>query len=214
MTKTFDTMRQGVVLVLCAPSGAGKTTLIKHLRDRYPLLAFSLSCTTRTKRIGEEEGVHYNFITRELFEARRAEGFFAEWAEVHGQLYGTPKESLELALASGIDVLFDIDVQGARQLKETLKYGTFIFILPPSLEVLHARLQGRGTDTDEAIAKRMSIVLQELSQAPWFDVWICNDKLEVAFLRLCEVYEVAKLAPICHPYLLDHILQPNSKKED
>lgn len=212
MTKTFNNMRQGVVLIICAPSGAGKTTLIKQLRERYPALTFSLSCTTRKKRIEEEDGVHYHFLTREIFEARRAEGFFAEWAEVHGNLYGTPKVPLELALASGTDVLFDIDVQGARQLKETLQYGTFAFILPPSLEILRARLQGRGTDTTEAIEKRMSIVIQELQQAPWFDAWIFNDVLETAFLNLCEVYEVAKLAPICHPHLLESILKSHSEK--
>lgn len=197
--------RRGVLLVLCAPSGAGKTTLVSRLRKRYPELCFSLSCTTRPKRQGEEDGVHYHFIERTKFETQCGQHFFAEWADVHGHLYGTPAAPLEEALQRGTDVLFDIDVQGAKQLKDSLRYGSFVFIFPPSFDVLRERLQNRATDTEIAIEARLNNAKQEVMQAPWFDYWIINDDLETAFQQLCAVYEAAKLNPACHPTLLEKL---------
>lgn len=212
MNMMTDFARKGVLLVLCAPSGAGKTTLASRLRERYPSLAFSLSCTTRPKRADEKDGVHYQFLTQDGFEAHREANFFAEWADVHGHLYGTPRAQLEKALYAGTDVLFDIDVQGAKQLKQSLDYGTFVFVFPPTFEELRLRLEKRSTETIDAIEKRLAHAAKEIAEAHWFDTWIMNNDLDTAFQQLCCVYEVAKLAPACHSHLHKVSLQYAIKK--
>ncbi len=199
--------RRGVLLVLCAPSGTGKSTLVKALRERYPSISFSVSYTTRKRREGERDGFHYHFIEREDFIQRREAGFFAEWAEVHGNLYGSPKDALERALREGIDILFDIDVQGAKQLKESFPCGSFVFVFPPSLDALRLRLEGRGTETEESMSRRLSAAYTEIEEASFFDAWIINDRLELAFEQLCIVYEAAKLSPNCYPHLVEKLLK-------
>ena len=135
--------RSGIVLVLCAPSGTGKTTLTRRLLTEFPRFAFSVSYTTRKPRNGEVDGKDYHFVTVEAFLRLRDAGFFAEWAEVHGNFYGTPlKATLDL-LDEGRDVLFDIDVQGARQLRASLQRGRYVFIMPPSRDELEHRLRAR-----------------------------------------------------------------------
>ncbi|WP_302608427.1 guanylate kinase, partial [uncultured Desulfovibrio sp.] len=134
--------REGIALVLSAPSGTGKTTLIKRLLAEFPHFGYSVSCTTRQPRQGEEHGKDYFFLSREEFERRRAEQAFAEWAEVHGNFYGTPLAPVKEMLHQGQDVLFDIDVQGAAQLRLTLEEAAFVFILPPSMAELERRLRG------------------------------------------------------------------------
>ncbi len=187
--------RQGVALVLCAPSGTGKTTLSHRLVAEFPRISFSVSCTTRPPRPGEIDGRDYHFLSPDAFHALRENGHFAEWAEVHGNCYGTPLKATCDTLAQGRDTLFDIDVQGAAQLKSTLPQAFFVFLLPPSKQALEKRLRGRGSETEETIAKRMANARKELAQANWFDIWIINDDLESAYADLVAAYRAACLAP-------------------
>lgn len=188
-------IRSGVALVICAPSGTGKTTLIKRLVAEFPRFAFSISCTTRDPRPGEVPGKDYLFLSEEEFKHRRDTGYFAEWAEVHGNFYGTPLQATQNLMSRGRDVLFDIDVQGALQLRQTIPSAWFIFILPPSRPELKRRLEARGTEEPEALATRLVNASQELEQAYWFNFWIVNGDLEKAWQELCAAYVAATLAP-------------------
>jgi guanylate kinase len=203
---TENTRRLGLCLVISAPSGAGKSTLVERLRAEFPHFAYSISCTTRAPRGEEKDGVDYHFLTRDDFVSRREAGHFAEWAEVHGNLYGTPKAPVEEHLAGGRDVLFDIDVQGALQVKGVLPQGLFVFIQPPSRQELERRLRGRGTDSDEAIAKRLGNALGELRQAGRFDYIIVNDDLDTAADELRAVYVAGRTRTVNRPGLLDALL--------
>ena len=199
--------RSGIALVVCAPSGTGKTTLTKRLIAEFPRFAFSVSCTTRAVRPGEKDGVDYEFLTREEFKRRRDAGFFAEWAEVHGNYYGTPLEATRQLLAEGRDVLFDIDVQGASQLRRSIPGARLIFILPPSKEELTRRLLERGTETEESMANRLTVAASELAQAHWFNLWIINDDLEKAWEELRAAYIAATLSPVRRPGFLSGLLK-------
>lgn len=199
--------KTGIALVLCAPSGAGKTTLTKRLLADHPSFAFSVSCTTRAPRPGEVDGVDYHFLNRDEFLRLRGAGHFAEWAEVHGNFYGTPlRASLDL-LSQGRDMLFDIDVQGAAQLKKSLPQAYFVFILPPSRAALEARLRGRGSETEAVIAKRLDNARTELKEAAWFDAWIVNDHVDEAYADLCAAFRAASLAPTHRPDLVTNLLK-------
>lgn len=154
------TSRSGVLLVVCAPSGTGKTTLIQRLRDEFPNFAYSISCTTRAPRGHETDGEDYHFLSVEEFLRRREAGFFAEWANVHGNYYGTPLAPVLETLKAGQDVLFDIDVQGAAQLHLSLPRGQYVFLLPPSLSELERRLRGarhgrRGEHRPPPVQRRL-----------------------------------------------------------
>ena len=199
--------RSGIALVICAPSGTGKTTLTKRLISEFPRFAFSVSCTTREPRPGEKHGVDYEFLSREEFERRRDAGFFAEWAEVHGNYYGTPLEATRELLAEGRDVLFDIDVQGASQLRRTIPGARLIYVLPPSRDELERRLRSRGTESEESLARRLSVAAQELAQAHWFNLWIINDDLERAWQDLRAAYIAATLSPVRRPGFLNGLLK-------
>ena len=199
--------RPGIALVLCAPSGAGKTTLSKRLLEEFPSFTFSVSCTTRFPRPGETDGKDYHFLTPEKFRKLRDAGYFAEWAEVHGNCYGTPLAATLATLASGRDLLFDIDVQGAAQLKKTLPQAYFIFILPPSRAILEERLRGRGSETEESLAKRMANAKAEIAEAPWFDAVIVNDCLDEAYADLRAAYRAAFLCPSRRPDLVTDLIK-------
>ncbi len=199
--------RTGIVLVLCAPSGTGKTTLTKRLLAEFPRFEFSVSHTTRQPREGEVHGRDYVFVSEQEFFAKREEGFFAEWAEVHGNYYGTPREATLQKLAEGRDIIFDIDVQGASQLQGSLKQGCYVFILPPSRSELERRLRGRGTDAEAVIAKRLANAEKEMQQAHWFNAWIVNDELDRAYDELRSAYLAATLSPACHPGLVGRIMK-------
>lgn len=199
--------RQGAALVISAPSGTGKTTLIRMLREEFPRLSYSISCTTRAPREGERDGGDYHFLSRERFLRLRDEGSFAEWAEVHGNFYGTPLAPVRDMLLQGRDVLFDIDVQGARQLKASLPEVFRIFILPPSLEELRRRLRKRGLDSEEVIRRRLANACGELREAARYDALIVNDRLEDAYARLRTAYGAAVLAPHCHERTLRALLE-------
>lgn len=188
----------GILFVLCAPSGTGKSTLVRRLVAEHPNFAFSVSCTTRAPRPGERDGEDYHFLSREEFVARQQAGFFAEWAEVHGNLYGTPKEAALNLLAQGRDVLFDIDVQGAQQLRDSLGAGAYVFLFPPSPQELHSRLTRRGTEDADTLARRMAAAKEEIAHSPEFDYWIVNEDLEDAYQRLKAVYLAEKCRPRYH----------------
>lgn len=199
-------MREGIALVLSAPSGAGKSTLCKMLRKEFPDFGYSISCTTRQKRSGEEDGRDYFFVSRDDFERMRSSGEFAEWAKVHGNFYGTPLAPVKAMLKTGIDCLFDIDVQGAAQLKAAIPCARFVFILPPSIAELERRLSQRGQDDAASIRLRMKNSLPEMRQAFWYDALIVNDVLDSAYARLRAVYLAATLMPGCNHNLLDKLL--------
>jgi guanylate kinase len=183
------------MLVISAPSGTGKSTLIRRLTGEFGAFAFSVSCTTRPPRPGEVDGREYHFLSRDDFERRRSEGFFAEWAEVYGNLYGTPRQATMDLLARGRDIVFDIDVQGARQLKESMGQGCYVFIFPPSRETLERRLTGRGTDSPEILARRLAAAQHEIASSPWFDHWVINDDLDAAYQLLRAIYLAEKSRP-------------------
>ena len=197
----------GLALVISAPSGAGKSTLVRRLLETYPEFSFSVSCTTRAPREGEKDGREYHFLSRERFEELIGQGYFAEWAKVHGNLYGTPLESVEQILGRGGHIVFDIDVQGAAQLRSTLSSGAFVFILPPSVEELKNRLTGRGSDADSIIARRLEDARKELEHAPSFDYWIVNDDLDRAFEELCCVYRAESCRSERNPHLYERLVQ-------
>lgn len=170
--------RQACPVVLAAPSGTGKTTLARRLVLDGDDYAFSVSATTRKPRAHEHDGVDYHFVDRAGFEAMVAAGELAEWAEVHGQLYGTPRAQLERAAAHGVHVILDIDVQGARQLKASVPDTRLIFVLPPDVDTLLSRLTGRGTEEPADVARRLRSALEELQAVGDFDYVVVNDDLE------------------------------------
>lgn len=176
--------REGILYVISAPSGAGKTSLCKEIIDFYPDLRHSVSYTTRPIRTGEVDGIDYHFVSREEFDAMVDEGAFAEWAEVHDNCYGTALQTLDEARSEGLDILLDIDCQGAAQMKKTYRKGVFIFILPPNLAELQRRLQGRNTDTAAVIERRIANARHEIRQAEWYDYLVVNDRFETALDNL------------------------------
>jgi guanylate kinase len=199
--------RTGLPLVISAPSGTGKSTLIAKLHQEFPLFAFSVSCTTRPPRPGEIDGREYRFLDRKTFLTLRDQGFFAEWAEVHGNFYGTPLETTQTILAQGKDIIFDIDVQGARQIKENLPQGCFVFLFPPSLKALESRLLKRGTDSWDVIAQRLTNARSEIEQSDLFEFWIVNDDLEIAYNDLRAVYMAARTRALHRPGLKQALLK-------
>lgn len=198
--------RQGLIMVVCAPSGTGKSTLISRLREKIANFGFSISYTTRAPRGQEQDGREYHFVSREKFIAMRSRGEFAEWAEVHGNFYGTAIKPVHDMLEEGRDILFDIDVQGAMQLRKAFPNGVFVYLLPPSKAELERRLRGRGTDSDETILKRMDNALGELKQAHEFDYWIVNDDLDRAFEELKSVYFAGCTKPGLRPEMVARMI--------
>jgi len=164
-------------VVLAAPSGTGKTTLARRLVEGDDFV-FSLSVTTRLPRAHERDGIDYHFVDRSTFEEMVASGEFAEWAEVHGRLYGTPRAQLERAAEGGVHVVLDIDVQGARQLAEAAPDTKLIFVLPPDVGTLVSRLRGRGTEGPAEVARRLESALRELQAVENFEYVVVNDDLE------------------------------------
>jgi guanylate kinase len=176
--------REGVLYVISAPSGAGKTSLCKEIIDIFPNLRHSVSYTTRTPRPGEEHGRDYFFVGQEEFSRMVAAGEFAEWAEVHGNCYGTSLATLKESRTQGIDLILDIDCQGARQLKGRFESGVYIFILPPNIAELRRRLEHRSSDTQEVIERRINNAAGEIREARWYDYIIVNDDFPLALEQL------------------------------
>jgi len=188
-------------MILSAPSGCGKSTLIDLLLQEYPDLGYSISCTTRAPRGEEEDGVDYHFLTVERFKELLAEGAFLEWAEVHGNYYGTLLKPIEEVLAEGNSIILDIDVVGAEKVRHHVLHHlppenplhagyVDVFINPPSLEELRSRLEGRGTDSPEAIERRLENAEGEMARAGEYMFRVVNDDLQTAYRRLCDIIEV------------------------
>jgi guanylate kinase len=182
------THKRGRLFVISGPSGSGKSSLCSALLARNPNLRLSISCTTRTPRPGEEDGVHYQFFSREAFESQVDGEAFLEWANVHGNLYGTRKSDVEEALAAGEDILLEIDWQGANQVAAKITDACRIFILPPSIETLRERLTSRGQDSAEVVEKRVAAAESEIAHADEAQYRIVNDDFNRALEELDTVY--------------------------
>ena len=182
--KALPAKCNGVIFIVSAPSGAGKTTLIKRLVRSYPEMQLSVSYTTRTPRVGEVAGKDYHFVGVERFRRMRARGEFAEWAHVHGCFYGTPRKPLEQNVRGGRDVLLDIDVQGSRKIKGRYANAVSVFLLPPSLRELERRLAERKTDGKEVIRQRLENAKRELGEIGRYDYVVVNLKIRDALAAL------------------------------
>ena len=175
-----DSVTPGRLTVITGPSGVGKGTLVALLRQRHPQIWLSVSATTRQPRAGEVDGEHYFFLERPAFERQVAEGGFLEWAEFAGHLYGTPRPPVEAQLAEGRPVLLEIELEGARQVRRSFPSAGQLFLAPPGFEELERRIRGRGTDSEEAIARRLERARVELAAAEEFDAVVVNSDLETA----------------------------------
>ena len=183
----------GNVFVVVAPSGAGKSSLVNALLAQDPTLCLSVSATTRAPRSSETDGKDYRFVSKTEFAAMQQNNQLLEWAEVHGNFYGTPRDQIDQAIHQGRDVLLEIDWQGARQVKRLFTQTIGIFILPPSIQTLEQRLQLRGQDTQEVIARRIQAANEEISHAPECEYVIINQDFRIALAELTEVIAVARL---------------------
>jgi guanylate kinase len=183
----------GTLIVISAPSGAGKTTLVKLLMERDVQVRHSVSYTTRAPRPGEQDGREYNFIDIATFSVMRDRGDFLEWAEVHGNFYGTSRVWLEAQMKAGSDMLLEIDWQGAQQVRRLFPSAVTIFILPPSVPELERRLRGRGQDADDVIQRRVAAAVGEMRHVGEFDFVIINNNLQVALDDLAAAVRAARL---------------------
>jgi guanylate kinase len=184
---------KGHLFIISAPSGTGKSTILTAILKKDPRLRYSISCTTRPPRGNERDGVHYFFISDAAFRKKIDSGELAEWAEVHGYLYGTSAKFLEESLHQGHDILFDIDVEGAKKLFAKYPEATLVFIAPPSMEELERRLAQRGTDSAEAIEQRLKNAKGEMARSKWYHHVIVNDNLDRAISELKAFIEKARL---------------------
>jgi guanylate kinase len=186
--------RRGVMLVLSSPSGAGKSSIAREILSKNTEIELSVSVTTREQRPSEIDGTHYHFIDQKKFAVMRDRDELLEWAEVHGNFYGTPRDPVEAALSAGRDVLFDIDWQGTKQLYEKMpKDLVRIFVLPPSIEELKSRLERRAEDSAEVIARRLANSALEMEQWSEYDYVIINEKLEPSFQRVQSILHAERM---------------------
>ena len=193
MAETLHPARRGLMLILSSPSGAGKTTLTRNLKSENNL-DLSISVTTRAKRPSEIEGVHYRFIDRAAFDAMRQHNDLLEWAEVHGNGYGTPRKEVEASLAAGRDVLFDIDWQGTQQIVKKARADVVtIFILPPSMAELRSRLIRRAEDAEDVIVKRLANARDEIARWSQYDYVIVNHDLQAAYESIKAILTAERL---------------------
>ena len=183
----MKTKRKGILFILSGPSGAGKGTLRERLFRMLDGLSFSVSCTTRAPRPGETDGVDYRFVAEEEFLRRRDAGDFLEWAAVHGHFYGTLTADVKKALDDGRDILLEIDVQGALQVKKKIPGAVTIFVAPPSMKALEERLRGRSTETEQDIALRLCNARREMGESFKYDFTVVNDDIDAAAQRLADI---------------------------
>ena len=205
--------RLGIIFILSAPSGAGKTTLYNGLRKIHPEIELSVSYTTRGQRAGEIDGRDYRFISDHRFDQLKQEGAFAEWAKVHDYHYGTPKKPLERCVSAGRDILLDIDVQGARQIKEAFPKAVSIFLLPPTLSELERRLAARGTDGQEIIRRRLANARGEIGEIIHYDYYVVNREVKAAVGALSAIVEAerAKVARV-NEWLIEPLRRHRGRK--
>ncbi len=176
--------RKGLIYVVSAPSGAGKTSLCKKLLEEVSGLELSISYTTRPMRDGEKNGVDYHFVSVDVFKEMIDASSFAEWAQVHDNYYGTSLDALKAASAAGRDILLDIDYQGAAQLKKSLDNSVYTFILPPDYDELRRRLEGRNSDSAEVVQRRIENARLEVAESGWYDYIVVNDNFDFALEQL------------------------------
>jgi len=190
--------RLGIIFILSAPSGAGKTTLYNGLHEIHPEIELSVSYTTRARRPGEVDGRDYRFISDQRFNQLRKGNAFAEWARVHDYFYATPKKPLERCVRAGRDILLDIDVQGAHQIKKAFPQAVSIFLLPPSMRELERRLAARGTDDREIIRRRLANARGEIGEIIHYDYYVINREVKAAVQALSALVEAerAKIARV------------------
>ena len=200
-------MSKGNIFVISAASGTGKTTLVSRLVQQHPNVRVSVSHTTRPPRAGEVNGQHYHFVSEEEFVRLAGEGAFLEHAQVFGNYYGTSYESVQSMCEQGYDVILEIDVQGAQQVRKALPEALSIFILPPSLAVLEQRRRQRQTDSEEVIARRLSEAVDEIQQALTFDYVVSNRSLQQAEEELWCIFQAARLLKRNHVASIEKVLQ-------
>ena len=194
MNANIDIARRGIMLIVSSPSGAGKTTLTRLLLENEENVSLSISVTTRARRTSEVDNVHYKFLTRRQFELMRDGGELLEWAEVHGNFYGTPRDPVETALADGRDVLFDIDWQGTQQLYQTMRDDVVsVFVLPPTANELKLRLERRAEDTADIISRRLKNAAEEIPHWEEYDYVLVNRDLDKSFARLRGILTAERL---------------------
>lgn len=209
----MDKKDEGILIVVSGPSGAGKGTICNEIRAIYPELNYSISMTTRKARVGEEEGISYFFRSNEEFERLIEKDAFLEYARVYDHYYGTPKKRVLDLIEHGQSVLLEIDIQGAMQVKARYPKGVFIYVVPPSLKTLSARLHGRGTDSEDTIQKRLAQITEELSMAHKYDYIIVNDVLEEAVKKTCAIMEAEKCKLSRNENQVETIFQQYINKE-
>lgn len=207
-------MSEGILFIISAPSGAGKTSLVKALVARDPKLSLSISCTTRPPRVGEQDGVHYHFIDRVRFEQCIGDGDFLEHAEVFGNRYGTREADVRDALATGRDLILEIDWQGARQVRERFDSAVGIFILPPSIAELENRLRVRGQDSPAVVADRMSKSRDEISHWAEYDYVLVNSNLHDCERALRAIIKAERLRRDRQPDLIRFVARLNREFEE
>jgi len=202
MSASPEIARRGIMLVVSSPSGAGKTTLTRNLLEQEENVSLSISVTTRARRASEIDGVHYHFIPRRRFETMRDADELLEWAEVHGNYYGTPREPVETALAAGRDMLFDIDWQGTQQLYAKMRADVVsVFVLPPSASELKARLERRAEDSGDVITRRLRNAAEEIPHWNEYDYVLVNRDLDKSFARLRAILTAERLKRVLKPNL-------------
>jgi guanylate kinase len=185
---------RGLCFVVSGPSGAGKTSLVRRVIAADPRLAFSVSHTTRAPRPGEREGDDYRFVSVEEFRRLQAQGAFLEWAEYQGNLYGTSREAVEVPTGRGLDLILEVEIQGARQLRARLPGAIFVFVMPPSMDALALRLRGRGSDAEDSVRKRLARAEEEVRESAAYQYIVVNDDFERSVGDLAHVIGACRLS--------------------